>query len=155
MAAIDYKGIRNAIEELLQAETGNDGEFEGVRIYVEEEPQFGLADNEKAICVFMDRRDSAPAPQRINAGKSTTYFLQVSMWVVGFGITSFRDTCDIRDDTLAELELFMMRNRTLDGKCATLWLEGGALISARSADGQVFTAAAELIVTLEVTASNV
>ena len=149
MAAIDYAGIRSQLKTLLEA----DARLAGVRVYVEEEPQIGLSDVQKAIAVFTDTR-VAVADQSMSAGKRTRYNLRTSLWTVFFDMTSYSAACDGRDGVLAQLELVLMDNRTLGGKVTASWLEGGELFSARSPQGNTFVAAAETVLVSEVSAIN-
>ena len=84
MAVIDYAGIRNELKTLLEADTRT----KDARIYVEEEPQFGLSDAQSIIAVFMDSRSAPPPDQSLSAGKRTRYFLRMSLWVVVFSMES-------------------------------------------------------------------
>lgn len=150
MAAVDYSGIRDKLKDILEA----DARTSGARIFIEEEPQFGLADQQAVIAVFMDRRD-APAPsQGLAAGKRTRYFLRLSLWVVAFSLENYKGACDRRDEVLGNLELVLMANRTIGDKVTSAWLEGGEMFSARDAQNTVYTAAAETVLVCEVQTIN-
>ena len=148
MSAIDYAGIRSQIKSILES----DSRLEGVSVHVEEEPQFAVSDNAKAIAVFTDRRTAPPGEQSISAGKRTRYFLRTLFVVVFFHNESFDAACQGRDEVLANLELVLMENRTLGDKVATSWLEGGAFYSGRSSGATPFISVAELELTSEVSA---
>lgn len=149
MAAVDYAGIRSQLKSILEG----DATMAGVRIFVEEEPQFGLMDSEKVIVVFTDSRTAAPADQPLAAGKRTRWHLRTTLWTLCFSADSYRAACDGRDTVLANLELVLMNNRTIGGKVAASWLEGGAFVSARAAGGSmVYVAAAETVLMSEVQA---
>lgn len=149
MAAIDYVGIRNTMKTLLDA----DALTNTARIYVEEEPQFGLSD-EPAIAMFMDSRSANGPDQSLSQGKRTRYKLRMSFWVLFFSLESYKAACDGRDALLANLELVLMSNRTIGDKVTTSWLEGGEMFSARHPQSSMFTAAAEVILVAEVSAIN-
>lgn len=150
MAAINYSGIRTQIKSILEG----DAALAGTRIYIEEEPQFGLSDVQKAIAVFTDRRTAPPSEQSLAAGKRTRYYLRTLFVVLFFDTASFDAACTGRDDLLGALELVLMANRTLGGLVATSWLEGGAFYSGRTAQGYPFVSVAELDMTSEVSAIN-
>lgn len=150
MAAVDYVGIRAQIEAALNA----DVRTSDARVYVEEEPQFGLSDYKSVIAVFMDNRITPVMEQSVSAGKRTRFNLRVSFWVVAFSLESYRKACDARDVLLGDLELVLMDNRTLADKVATSWLEGGEMFSARDPQNAVFTAIAEVVMVLDVSAIN-
>lgn len=155
MSAIDYKGIRDLTETILNEAVGNDGDLEGCRVYVEEEPQIGLNDTRAAIAVFLGDRTAAGVEQRIAAGLRQRYHLQLEIWVLAFDLESYRAACDKRDAVLGALELLLMeqRSRFSDEALADfVQLDGGVIFSARNADNTVFTAVAELVTTLQVTA---
>ena len=147
---VDYVGIRDEIETILQADTRTNE----ARIYIEEEPQFGLSDYTSAIAVFMDNRVTPIDVQSIGAGKRTRFNLRVSFWVVAFSMESYRKACDARDTLMGQLELVLMDNRTLTGKVATSWLEGGEMFSAKDQQTSTFTAVAEVAMVLDVSAIN-
>lgn len=150
MAAVDYVGIRDQIEAALVA----DARTSNARVYVEEEPQFGLSDQQSVIAVFMDNRTTPADIQSVSAGKRTRYLLRISFWVVAFSLESYRKACDERDALVGQLELVLMDNRTLGGKVTTSWLEGGEMFSARDPQNSVFTAIAEVVMVLDVSAVN-
>ncbi len=150
MAAVDYVGIRTEIETALNA----DARTSSARVYVEEEPQFGLSDHQSVIAVFMDNRSAPATEQSVSAGKRTRFNLRVSFWVVAFSLDSYRKACDERDTLMGQLELVLMDNRTLGGKVAASWLEGGEMFSARDPRNAVFTAIAEVVMVLDVSAVN-
>ena len=150
MAAVDYQGIRDEIETFLAA----DARTEEARVYIEEEPQFGLSDYQKAIAVFMDNRTTPVEMQSVSAGLRTRYLLRISFWVVAFSLENYRKACDERDALVGQLELVLMANRTFGGKASTSWLEGGEMFSARDPQGSVYTAIAEVVAVLDVSAIN-
>lgn len=154
MAAIDYKGIRDALEDILSAKTAADEPLDGARVYIEEEPQFGLSDN-PAIAVFLDTRTAPDGEQSISRGTRTRLHLRGTLWVVAFSLDSYRKACDERDALLGQVELILMANRTLNEKVSTLWLNGGELFSARNPQQEsAYVSVGEVIMTMDVSAIN-
>ena len=151
MSAVDYTGIQNALETALT----EDVRTNAARIYVEEEPQFGLMDAERVVAVFLEGRSAPAREQGLNMGKRTRFHLRASAWVFAFSLESFRKSCEARNDLLGAVEQVLMDNRTLGDKIATLWLEGGAMFSARAGGNTgPFVAGAEVSFTMEVQAIN-
>lgn len=148
MAVINYKGIRDAVQSILQA----DSRTSGARIYVEEEPQFGVMDK-PAIALFMDRR-TMTHDQSLSTGKRTRYEIKMMLITVYFSLNSFHDACDGRDNLLAQLEATLMDNRTLNDTVKTMWLEGGELFSARDSQNNAFVAVGETGIVAEASVIN-
>lgn len=140
MAAIDYAGIEDQLKTIIEA----DSTLDGARVYVEEEPQFGMMDSQKAISIFLHNR-SASSGQSLSAGKRQRYDVKYSLWSTFFSLESFRVACTGRDALLGALELVLMADRTIGGKVNTCWLEGGQFLSARDDAAGVFVASAETI----------
>src|SRR3990167_9767697 len=116
MAKVAYAAIRDTIKTVLEG----DARTNVARIYIEEEPQFGLADAQKIIAVFMDRRRAPADQQSLSAGKRTRFLLDLLFVVAFFDMESFKAACDGRDALLGDLELVLMDNRTLSGQVSTL-----------------------------------
>lgn len=149
MAAIDYTGILSTLATLLAA----DSRLAGVRIFVEEDPQFGLADQGKAIVLTLVNRSSSSG-QSMSAGKRTRYSVNIGAWSVGFDMASFNDACIKRDAVLGALELVLMDNRTISGKVTSAQLEGGEFMSVRRPTEQVYCSMAETVIRAEASAIN-
>jgi len=147
---VAYTTIQNALETILKA----DARTNVARIFVEEEPQFDIMDSQQVIAVFMERRVAGPKDQQLGLAKRTRYHLTITIWVLAFSIESYRTACDLRNTLLDNLELTLMDNRTISNTVTTSWLEGGVMISAKDPQKGVFTAAAETILTAEVSAVN-
>lgn len=150
MAAAGYAAIRDAVEAILKG----DARTNAARIYVEEEPQFGLADAGKVIAVFTDRRRAPADEQHLGAGKRTEFLLDLLFVVANMDMASFRAAADGRDTLLGNLELVLMANRTLSSTVSTLWLEGGEFYSAKDAQSGSLIAVAEVSVVVKVSAIN-
>ena len=146
---VDYAGIRTQLKSLLNA----DARTSGARIYIEEEPQIGLPDAGLAIAVFSLNR-SAIASQPASFGRQTIYNLRTALWTFCFSMESHEKACELRDTLLGNLELVLMENRTIGGKVASSWLDGGEIFSARHPDTGIFVAAAETVLVSEVRAIN-
>jgi len=147
---VAYNDIRDQIQSILEG----DARTNSAKIYVEEEPQFGLSDVQQAILMWLSRRNAPPSAQPLAAGMRTRYHLQISLACVCFNMESFRKACEMRDTLTGNLELVLMANRTLGGKVETSWLEGGELYSARNPQDACFVAIAETTLTAEVLAVN-
>lgn len=150
MAAVSYASIRDQIKSIL----AGDSRTNTARIYIEEEPQFGLGDVQQVIAVFTDRRRAPADQQSLSAGKRTRFLLDMLFVVAFMDFASFKAACDGRDTLLANLELVLMANRTLNATVETLWIEGGEFYSAKDSQSGTLIAVAELNVTLMVSAVN-
>lgn len=154
MGAIAYSAIRDRLKVILEG----DSRLEGVRVYVEEEPNFGLQDR-PAIALFADRRIPPPG-QPLASGQRTRYHLRHSLWVVAFSLENFAKACEIRDSLIGNLELVLMQNRTINtagntSLVSSSWLEGGEFLNARTDSGaQCFVAMGETVFVSEVTTAN-
>ena len=148
MAAIDYADIR---DQLASAIAG-DARTSAARVYVEEEPQFGIADAQTVVAIFTNARTAPDGEQPIAAGKRTRQWIDMLLVVALFNMESYRKACDMRDDYLGALELVLMDNRTIGGTVATAWITGGEFYSARDPSGSgAFMAVAEVNLRCEAT----
>jgi hypothetical protein len=149
MAAVDYSGILTSMKAIFEA----DSRTNMARVYVEEDPQFGMSDNGQAIVITMVSR-SPMAGQAIAAGKRTRYLARIGVWSVGFDMASYQEACSKRDAILEQVELVLMANRTLGGTVTASNLEGGEFMSVRNPGDNVFCAMAETAISAEVSAIN-
>lgn len=149
MAAIDYSGIIRQLVTIFGAES----ETQGVRVFVEENPQFGMADNGRAIAIYLLSRASHPN-QVFAANKRMRYMIRIAVTAFGFHIENFQEAEKLRDVLLANVELVLMRDPTIGGKASTSWLDGGEFASARGPHDSVFVAAADTILMVDATAIN-
>lgn len=140
MAAIDYSGVEDQLKTILEAAAT----MAGVRVYIEEEPQFGMMDHQKAVSIFLHSRTPS-AGQSLSAGKRTRYDVRYSLWCTFFSLESFKIACAGRDALLGAVELVLMADRTIGGKVNSSWLEGGQFLSARDEGVGVYVASAETI----------
>lgn len=156
MAAVDYCGIRAAIEKIMETAIEPEGVLEGARLFIEEEPQFGLADYDATISVFLERRGPS-SDQNAAAGRRTRFDMQISFWVCAFDMSSYREACDKRDRIVGQLELLLMANRILKRPNGsdlndTFQMEGGEIYAAKNATNNAFTAVAETKILIQVAA---
>lgn len=146
---IGYSAIADQIKAAIEA----DSTMEGVRIYVEEEPQFGLMD-QPVVAIFMKKRSAAPdrTHQRLAAATRIRMHITFSCWVVAFSIESYKIACDVRNEILANLELCFLRNTAAFSSSSEVsMIEGGVTPSARDPQSQVFIAAGEIELTISAT----
>lgn len=125
MAAVDYGGVLEALQLIFQS----DSRTSDARVYVEEDPAFGLGESDKGIVLVLDRRVPTSG-QAMAAGKRTRHLLTIGVWVVGFNMESFREAGKVRDALLAQVELVLMDNRTISGLVTSGQLGGGEFLSA-------------------------
>lgn len=152
MAAAPYANIRDQISSIL----AGDALTSGSAVYIEEEPQFGLGDNQSGIAVFTNRRRAPAGEQPLALGQRTRFELDMLFVVLYFSHTSFRAAADGRDGVLANLELVLMKNRSLNNTVDALWLEGGEFYSARDPQNNMaFVAVAEVDATCRLLATTV
>jgi hypothetical protein len=153
MARVNYHGILQAMKTIFE----NDSRTSEGRVFVEQDPQFGMADNPKAVCLVLNNRVSS-AGQPIAAGKRNRFDVFVSAWSVGFSAESFEKAAEVRDEHLGQMELVLMDNRKLrvdDVEYGeAVQLEGGRFMSAKDDNGMIFCALAEIIVKVQATAIN-
>lgn len=149
MAICNYSGILDALAALLRA----DSRLSGVRVYAEEDPQFGLSDVQKAIAIYLSRRQLHPN-QPLAAGKSTRWLLSVSIWCFGFSIENFKAAADIRDGVLDQMELVLNDNRTVSGTVEFMHMDGGDFLSAQNPGDGCFVAGVETSIAMQVTATS-
>ena len=150
MARVDYYAIEQEIKTVLEA----DAALAGVTVTIEEELMFG-SESTPWIGVYLDRRDAPPALQRLGAGQSTRFLLRFPLWCWEYHLESITKAIQRRDDLVGKIEVALMKNRTLSGKVATSWLEGGELPSARLPEQAGFVSGAEVILVAEVSATTV
>jgi len=138
MASVNYPAILSGLKAILDA----DARLGGARVYIEEDPQFGLPELGKCIAIYLTRRSLHPN-QPLNAGKTTRWLLEMSIWTFGFSLEHFPAAVGVRDTLLQQLELVLQENRTISGNVTTSWMGGGDFLSARNPDNSAFVAGAE------------
>lgn len=141
MAAVDYAGFIRAIRTTLSAQP----ELANVRIYLEEDPQFGLPDQGIAIAIYLLGRTPHPR-QILAAGKRTRFLVKVAVTCFGMSLERFEQAEANRDALLSNVEMVLQRDRTFGGKVDMAWIEGGDFASAKAPGGICFVAAADTII---------
>lgn len=155
MTAVNYSGIAKAIDEILQS----DSRVMDLnpRILIEEDPSFiyGLPDDGgRAVVILLEGRIPTSS-QVMAAGTRTRYMVRVAVWSVGFSMNSFQEASEKRDEMLAQVELVLMANRTLNDTVAMQHLAGGQFLSAsQQGNTPPFASMAETIIEAEVSAVN-
>lgn len=149
MAAIDYEGIRNGLKAIIEAASGTSN----ARVYIEEEPQFGLMD-QPAVAIFLMNRNARDAQQSLSKGTRIRFDLRCELWVMAFHLESYERACVERDRLMANLELALMSDHTIGGKANTSNLQGGEMVSGRNGGDGVFMAASQIILMIDVTATT-
>jgi len=149
MARIDYHDIETGIKAVLEA----DAALTGVTVEVEREFPFGGADVPPWVGIYLESRAAPEDMQSLSAGTRTRYLLRFSLWCMRFSIESVEKAMELRDDLLGDVEIVLMKDRTLGGKVSVSWLEGGDMASAQlpSDMGAGFLAGAEIVMVADVT----
>lgn len=151
MARIDYADLKNELAQILSAApTLADIAFtvdDDIRL-----DSFGCSAN-----IEMVRRDHTAPAQSLSAGQRQRYYVTTVVTVVAVGIDR-QAAIEQRDDVIGEIEVVLMRNRTLNDKVGTLFLQGGELFLLKDTSDQsegYFVAVGEIIVQLDATLSTV
>lgn len=146
MAKVDYYGIVNEIGVILNTDT----ELFGVQITVEDEPPL---DSGPWVAVYLENR-TPTSGQSISAGTRTRFQLRMSVWCWQFSIESTGRAAQLRDELVGKVEIALMKNRTLNDKVGSIWLDGGQLLSEQIKSDSIsgFIAGGEIIVLAEVVA---
>ena len=149
MAVVNYRAILDALGALLRADSRI--LTLGARVYVEEDPTFGLADVQNAIAIYPVRRTIHPN-QALAAGKNTRWLLELSVWCFGFALQDFKSAADIRDLLLDQLEVVLNDNRTISATVEFMNMGGGDFPDGRNPDNNVFVAGVETTIICTVSA---
>lgn len=145
MAKIDYADLKNEIATILSSVAA----LSTVAVTVDDDirvDSFGASIN-----IEMARRDAGAPAQSLSAGQRQRYYLMIVASVVCVGIER-QAVVDQRDDIISEVELAIMRNRTLNDKVSTTILQGGELFLMRQSSAGsegYFIAAGEVIMQLD------
>lgn len=151
MAAIDYNAITEEIAEALSSSS----DLAGVTVTVDDDinlDSFGVFVN-----VELTKRDPSTPGQSLSGGQRQRYIVTAVLSVVSVALDR-RQAIKDRNEILAKAEIVMMRNRTLDGKVSTLFLQGGELFLLRNSSATsegFFVAAGEIILGIDVEATTV
>lgn len=145
MAAIDYHAILEGIRDQIEA----DEDAPSVTIHIEEE----LSTVEgPTVMLYLDRRDAPDDLQTLSAGQRTRYEVTISIWCFGVAMDSMREACRNRDNLLGEIEIALMKDRTLQETVSSSWFTGGEFISAQAPGVGGFVSGAEIVLVALVTA---
>lgn len=144
--AIDYAGIRDNLKSILEGDSAT----AGAGIFIEEDPQFGLSDIQQVIFICMDGRTAPNREQTMSAGRKTQYNLQCTLVTAFFSMEGFKAACDGRDALLGQMELVLMKDRTIGGLADSSWLMGGPMFSVRNSQANVWAAVAETNLVIDV-----
>lgn len=151
MAIVDYYDVKNTISEILGADTT----LAGVSVTVDED--ISLESFGSTVNVEISRRDPSPPGQSLSGGQKQRYYVTAIMSVVCVSLEK-DGAVKSRDRIVGDVELILMRNRSLNGKVNTLFLQGGELFLLRSSSQNTegfFVAAGEVVVFIDVELSTV
>lgn len=144
MAGIDYYGIQENIVEQLAAEST----LSGVRFFIEPDLLFA-AESTPAVLLYLDSRTAINEDQRLAAGRRIDYQLRLSLWCLEYHMDSFAEAARLRDQLIADVEVGLLRDRTLKGSVEYCWLEGGDFETSNTEQGG-FIMAGEILLTAKV-----
>lgn len=147
MAAVNYHAIVEGVKTLIDADPTNSD----LVVHVEEE--LSVVEG-PVVMVYLDRRDAPDEAQTLSGGQRTRYEVSVSVWCFGVSYDSMREAAQNRDKLLADVEVILMKDRTLDGSVESSWFTGGEFLSAESPGTTGFVSGAEISVVAFVVAST-
>lgn len=145
MSAIDYWGLRERIRTAINSRAG----LETLPVFLERgnEPS---PEQMPCVLLYMTGRTTPQERQRQSAGRRTDHRLIFSAWVLHYSLDGLEDATRRRDAVLAEVELALMADRTLQGGCSGLQLEGGEVQWGKNAKTQIFATAIETMIVCDV-----
>src|SRR3990172_10075056 len=148
MARVDYFDIANEVKEVLIV----DSSLQGVQVTVEDDAPL---DSGAWVSVVLVSRNTPPG-QPLAAGTRTRFQIKFSLWCWQFSLESTGVASRLRDDLVGKAEIALMKNRTLNSKVSTSWLEGGDMMSDRIQNDNVsgYIAGGEVVLIVELTAST-
>lgn len=141
MAAIDYNGIKTELKSILDSQTFT------------YQPEIGIEGDMLTesyvpyINIEIESRNDSPS-QSISANTRQRYQMTLLLTVAVKNFDKSQAAL-VRDSIISELELFIMQNRTINGKVITLWLSGGDNIAAFVENFNSYVSAAGLRITAE------
>lgn len=133
-----YYEIEKAVREIIEADT----HFTGIRTFIEQDIIFS-AEACPAVYIYLDRRDTVEAEQRLAAGRRTDYRVRLSLWCVEWHLDSTEEASRLRDELIESVEVVLTTDRTLKGASLGSWLEGGEFLSGLGDSG--FLSAGEIV----------
>lgn len=152
MSKVDYYGIQEELSVILRESLPD-----GYVVTVEEEIMFS-SEQTPWVGIYIDRRDAMDGMQSLSSGRRTQYRLAMTLWVWCFSLDR-GEALRLRDDAVSEVEVALMKNRTINDKSGPMLLRGGRLPSARvKSDAGIagavgFIAGGEILVSADVSAT--
>jgi hypothetical protein len=134
MAGIDFNAIKQAIKTLLAA----DANLTNARITVEDELVGGMAVKSAAkgwIGIYLEQAIAQEEDQVIAAGATDVVILPFIIDCAGYNARYIEQATEVRDDTLRDVHLALMADRSLGGTVDHSWLESFEFTSARGERG--------------------
>ena len=146
MSRINYSAIEDAISaQLLADATVAAG---GTKVFVEE----AISSVEgRQVFIYLERRDMPDNMQSLSAGKAERSLLRFSIWCYGSTLEGSRASMSRRDQLLGEVEIALMKDRTLGGTVIKSWLNGGEFRSGMADD--FYMCGAEIVLIADVKAT--
>ena len=145
MAAIDYWGLRLRISAAIRNREG----LQNLPVFLEL-GRVPAPEEMPCVLLYMTGRTTPQEIQRIASGRRTDHRLIFSAWVLHYSLSSLEDATRGRDVLLAEVEMALMADRTLQGACRGLWLEGGDVQWGQDPKQQLFSTAVETMIVFDV-----
>lgn len=144
---VDYWGIREGIGRAIRSYPG----LENLTV-LQEPANEPSPEQLPAVLIYLDERDTPEENQRLTAGKTTHHRLVFSLWVLGYSAAGLDVAARSREDTMARVEVALMRDRSLGGLLTkSLTIKAGE--TQVGAGKSAFVAAMETRVIVEVTTS--
>lgn len=151
MARVDYSDIKAEIASILSAST----DLATVQITVDDDirlDSFGVSANVEIV-----RRDYTAPAQSLSAGQRQRYYLTAVVSVISVALDR-EAAVSMRDSVVGHIEVALMRNRTLNDKVDTLFLQGGDMFLLKNTSSNsegYFIAAAEVVAAIDATITTV
>ena len=125
MARLNYFDIVNGIKQVLEEDEDLQTYENGVRIYIGDKLAPGIA--EQAPCVIINKKARAAPPdkQRLNAGRTTVFDIQIELICVQYDLASIEASERRLDELISFVEIALMKDRTLRGAVSSFRLDGG------------------------------
>jgi hypothetical protein len=141
MSAVDYWGVREAIKAAILGWTAT----ENIYVHIEDEFLYS-SEATPAVVIYLDSRDAVDEEQVIRAGQATRFMLRFTLYIHAYSLEGSAQAIKQRDETLAQVELALMNDRTLslhDGTSKIIqgWLAGGEMFSGRTEEGEELASA--------------
>jgi len=141
MSAIDYYGIKRAMRDIFAEDAATNN------LVVRIEDELLLDALGVTLNIELASRDAVRNP--LTMGQRMAYRAHYVITVIAR--TLEREVAEKqRDETIANVEWVLMKNRTLRDNVDALWLEGGEALFLKDERSGMYTAAADLKVITEV-----